>query len=500
MQDPHSDGFGVPPSPPARLEGAASGADGRRLGCVIGLVAAGLGLALCLVAAAGAAVYSAVQLSAHDPDGPPPPSSPEPVAPATPPAVPPAVPTPPAAPTPTVAPTGASAIYAIPLGDAPVRGPAGALVTIVEFSDFQCPFCRRAQDTLEEVAEAYPREVRFAFKHNPLPFHRNAADAAAATLEARRQQGDAGFWRMHDTLFENASALSRDDLARYAAAQGLDVDAFRLALEAGRHGAAIEADQALATSRGARGTPHFFINGRKLAGAQPLSRFRQVIDEELRRARALVAAGTPTSQVYAAATRDGLTAEAPAERPAPTPPPPTTVSLRAPPDAPSRGPADAPVVIQEFGEYQCPFCQRVQPTLAQLRERYGPRVRMVWRDNPLPFHHRAMPAALAAREVYRQGGDDAFWAYHDLLFEHQRELDLDHLVALADQVPGIDPREVRTAVTSQRHLARIQQDIEAAAGAGLRGTPTFVVHDRVVRGAQPLSAFVEAVEGALGDR
>ena len=127
------------------------------------------------------------------------------------------------------------------------------------------------------------------------------------------------------------------------------------------------------------------------------------------------------------------------------------VDLPAPRNAPSLGSARAPVVIQEISDFQCPFCSRVQPTIARLLQEYEGRVRLVWRDFPLPFHPNASPAAQAAREVYRQRGDAKFWAYNELLFANQRDLTRETLERLAQQVGGINMAQFRQALDTERH-------------------------------------------------
>ena len=180
----------------------------------------------------------------------------------------------------------------------PARGPRDALVTIVAFSDFQCPFCSRVEPTLAQVRERYGADVRIVWRNNPLPFHQNAMPAAEAALEARAQGGEDKFWQMHDLLFANQHALERADLTTYANQVGLDQGRFQRALASGTHRTAIQADMALAQRLGANGTPSFFINGVALTGAQPVEAFSRVIDQELVVARALVARGTTRDQVY----------------------------------------------------------------------------------------------------------------------------------------------------------------------------------------------------------
>ena len=151
---------------------------------------------------------------------------------------------------------------AVPLGG-PARGPATAKVTIVEFSDFQCPFCARVNATLEQLLRDYPNNVRILFRHNPLPFHNNAAPAAEAAVAAKKQ---GKFWEMHDKLFADQSDLERPALELHAVQLGLDLTAFRAALDTHAGKARVDEDLALGRQLGVRGTPNFFINGRSLIG------------------------------------------------------------------------------------------------------------------------------------------------------------------------------------------------------------------------------------------
>jgi protein-disulfide isomerase len=163
-------------------------------------------------------------------------------------------------------------------GAAPVRGPANAKVTIVIFSDFQCPFCSKVEGTLRAIEEQYRGKVRFAFRNNPLPFHEHARLAAKAALAAGEQ---GRFWEYHDTLFAHQDALTRPALERYAADLGLDLPRFRSALDEGVLDAALEADADDAGRLHIQGTPTFFVNGRRIIGAQPLEVFREAVDKAL---------------------------------------------------------------------------------------------------------------------------------------------------------------------------------------------------------------------------
>ncbi len=166
---------------------------------------------------------------------------------------------------------------------APSLGPRTAPVTVVTFSDFQCPFCARVNPTLERLREQYRDQVRIVWRNYPLPFHQNAMPAAEAAREVLRQRGNDAFWRYHAMLFENQRALTAEDLARYASAVGANGDLVRRALDDHRHQTAVRADIAAFDASGARaGTPAFFINGRMLRGAQPYERFAAAVDRALR--------------------------------------------------------------------------------------------------------------------------------------------------------------------------------------------------------------------------
>ena len=168
------------------------------------------------------------------------------------------------------------------------RGPETAPVTIVEFSEFQCPFCRRVLPTLRQVEERYRGRVRLVFRHFPLARHKEAPKAAEAA-ECARDQGR--FWEMHDRLFANAERLKPGDLKTHARAIGIDGAAFDTCLDSGRHAERWKRDLAEAESYGGSGTPMFLVNGRLISGAQPFAVFARVIEEELR-AKAGGGAGT----------------------------------------------------------------------------------------------------------------------------------------------------------------------------------------------------------------
>jgi protein-disulfide isomerase len=162
----------------------------------------------------------------------------------------------------------------------PATGPATAPVTIVEFSDFQCPFCSRLTPTLDQVKKKYGDKVRIVFRQFPLPMHQNAEKAAEAALCANDQ---GKFWQLHDAMFGNQAALAVDQLKAKAVELGLKADDFNKCLDSGAKAAVIEADKKAGSEAGVNGTPAMFINGRFLSGAVPFEQVSTVIDDELRR-------------------------------------------------------------------------------------------------------------------------------------------------------------------------------------------------------------------------
>jgi protein-disulfide isomerase len=180
---------------------------------------------------------------------------------------------------------------AVDASDSAALGPKNAPVTIVEFADFQCPYSAQASRTLKGLLLRYPNQVRWVFKHYPLRIHPGAPLAHEAALAAGEQ---GKFWEMHDLLFRNQNRLNRHDLVAYAAELNLDLTAFREALESRRLRHRVVRD----LNEGRRHlqvgvTPTFFINGKRVAGARPLSELRQLIEREL---SALTSPATPAAE------------------------------------------------------------------------------------------------------------------------------------------------------------------------------------------------------------
>lgn len=169
--------------------------------------------------------------------------------------------------------------YELPVGNSDVKGPKDGAITITEFSDYQCPFCARAEPIINEALDAYPTQARFVYKNFPLTsIHQNAMGAAQAALAARMQ---GKFWEMHELLFKNQRALQAEKLSEYAKQLGLDVAKFESDMKSDAVKKEIRADMRLAQNVGVRGTPTIFVNG-KLLRNRSIQGFKDIIDPILK--------------------------------------------------------------------------------------------------------------------------------------------------------------------------------------------------------------------------
>jgi protein-disulfide isomerase len=168
----------------------------------------------------------------------------------------------------------------IATANSPSKGPANAPIEMVEFSDFQCPFCLRADPTVQQVLKTYGDKIKFVYRHYPLPNHPAARPAAEAAACANEQ---GKFWPYHDLLFANPTKLSEADLKQHAVELSLNTAQFNSCVDTHKLKATIDADVRDGEEAGVNGTPAFYINGRMLSGAQPYDAFKKIIDEELGR-------------------------------------------------------------------------------------------------------------------------------------------------------------------------------------------------------------------------
>ena len=381
--------------------------------------------------------------------------------------------------------------------DDPMRGDRTALVTIVVFSDFQCPFCKKLEPTLDDVRAKYGKDVRVVWRNNPLAFHTNAKPCAEAARGVFLLGGNSAFWSFHDSAFAGSAMLDEAHYVTWATLAGVDGKAIKPGLAKHTWQSKIDDDIALAKRVGATGTPTSFINGIELSGAQPLSAFEKIIDTELPKARARLASGTAADRLYVELSKANF-----GTKPAPTATPTVTV---APPTlaevvynvpigtSPARGSPTALVTIVEFGDYQDPYSFKAKATLEKLAKDYGSDLRIVWKDNPLVFHRQAEPSAELANEARAQKGDVVFWQVHDALLDNQLHLENADLLALARRF-GLDEGKVSTAILTKKHNSAILGDETLARSMGATSTPTFFINGRRLVGAVAESEFTRRID------
>lgn len=354
----------------------------------------------------------------------------------------------------------------------PFRGTEDAEITIIEFSDFECPFCTRAQGTVDQILDNYDGKVKLVYGHLPLSFHPNAQKAAEAS-ECAADQGK--FWEYHDVLFEG-NGLDVSSLKRYADDLGLDTDRFDSCLDDGEKEALVMAHLSEAQKSGASGTPTFLINDRKVVGAQPYAVFEAEIESIL--------SGEPVPEPE------------PVE-PTPAPNPVKTVDISG---REIMGDESADVVMVEFSEFQCPFCTRVQPTIHQLLEDYDGKLKVAHMN--FIVHQSARTASVAAECAADQG---KYYEMHDLIFETQKT-DVDGLTELAQQL-GLDVDQFSTCLASDQKDDVLAEQQKAGTENGIRGTPSFIIGKEVdgvvtgtlVVGAQPIDKFKTVLDPLMSD-
>jgi protein-disulfide isomerase len=370
------------------------------------------------------------------------------------------------------------------------RGQKATKVTIVEFSDFQCPFCKRAEPTVKALLDKYGKDVSLVWMNQPLPFHEHAMDAATAFQAAGRQSPEKA-WALHDKMYENNTALARADIEKYAESVGLNMARFKKDWDDPKIKAEVDQDSKTGTAAGASGTPTFFINGNQLVGAQPQGSFETIIDAQIKKADELIKKGTPVKDVYDKLSDDAVK-NAPAPGAAAEPSPAAKQDVKVG-DAPTLGPASAKVTVVAFSDFQCPFCSRAVPTLKQVEDTYKGKIRVAFKNMPLPFHDKAHLAAEAALAANEQG---KFWEMHDKLFANQQALDRPNLEKYAEEL-GLNMAKFKAALDSGKFKDRVDKEAKEGNSFGATGTPTFFINGHILVGAQPFDAFKTAIDAEL---
>jgi protein-disulfide isomerase len=381
-------------------------------------------------------------------------------------------------------------VYKVPLGDAPVVGPADAPITIVVWSDYACGYCNRVQGTLDHLERLYPGLLRWV--HRTLPLDDDYTLAAEASLAADAQ---GKFKLMHSRLFALRGRVTRAEVELVARELGLDMMKFRADLDAGTYLKQIKTDMADAEVLGISGTPTFFINGRPVIGSEPMSVFASVVDEELARAE-MVRAKRPAN-LYAALVADGRTTgdtpDADREETKLDDKTAYRVGLGLP--GHQLGPDDALVTIVEWSDFQCPFCQKMAPVLAHVREKYGDQVRIIYRHMPMAFHKNAMLAAEAGAAAAAQG---KFWPFYDEVWKNFGHLTRADLESFAQTV-GLDMVKFRAALDDRRYHDAVVAEAAAAEAIGVTGTPTLFINGHPSVGSRDAATMDKLLDSYIAD-
>jgi len=378
----------------------------------------------------------------------------------------------------------ASKTASISVEGAPFTGDENAKATLVEFADYQCPYCSRAQAVVKELKQKYGDDLKFVFKQLPLrSIHRFAEPAARASVAAARQ---GKFWEMHDVLFQNSRALDDASLKKYASDLGLDMEQFARDLADPAVAQAVQNDVTEAMGLGVNGTPTFFINnvrvpmwdagtmGRMIDEAMAGGDPAKIADEINRQVQEQRMAAQRARQAQEAAMATKV----------------FDINIEG---APVLGAPDAPVTIVEFGDFQCPYCAGAQPLVKQVLDAFPGKIKLVFKHMPLTSIHPNAQAAAVAAEAAREQGK--FWEMKENLYKNYNKLGGDNLTRIAGEA-GLDVAKFQESIKKESHLEAINKSVADARSAMVNSTPTFFVNGKKVM-RRDFDTFKSMVEKAL---
>ncbi len=370
------------------------------------------------------------------------------------------------------------------------QGPQDAPITIIEFSNFQSTLCAEALPFLKQIMEDYSGEVRWVFKHYPVPPYNDASLAYEAALAAGEQ---GKFWEMHDLIFSNQSRMKRSHLLEYAEQLKLNIEKFTASLDSGKYKSVESNDIEEGYKLGVQQIPTFIVNGAKLDDIRNFTAFKaSFFDGEVSPVipppPPFDGEVAPSEQISPFPFDDGEVA------PATIPPSFPDQEQRLPPEpitlSPVRGHTEAPITIIEFSDFQSPLCARVATIINNIIEKYRGKVKWV-------FKHYPQDATTAHETAFAAGEQRKFWEMHDIIFSKQGEIDeLDHIL-YATQL-GLDMDRFMNDLNSERHQARINQDKEQGESMGVSEAPTFFINGKKVVGELSSSTFEAIIKEELG--
>ena len=382
-------------------------------------------------------------------------------------------------------------IYNVDLGTAIFRGPQDAPVTVVNFSDFQCPFSKRSVDLMEGLLKKYNGKVRYVFKHFPLSFHKWGKPASYAAIAAQNQ---GKFWEYYTKLYSDVKNINEETIAAYAKELKLDMDKFNADRTSAETAAKVQADITQGSLFGVRGTPTLFINGVRIVGANN-AKIEETITKQIVIGEQLKAKGV--KDPYSEIVKNGKTKFIPPKREAPAVSQ-DVYKVEIPAHAPVWGAENASVTIVLFDDFECPFCSRLYGTYEQLKKDYDGRIRIAFVNLPLGFHKKAKDAAYLAAAAHKQG---KFWEVYSFLFTKQKEWNRvpdfkEWLETNKADIPA-DWETLKKDMESKDIEKTVEEDIKAASALGLRGTPASFINGRFISGALPIDSFKKVIDEEL---
>ncbi len=413
--------------------------------------------------------------------------------------------------------------YRIDIRSRPWKGAEHARATVVVYCGFSGYYCRSSRENFRRIVRDYPQDVKLVWMDYPLGYYKRAMPAAVAAAEVFAQRGRAGFWKMHDRIYENPYKHTDDNLVKWALEAGADSVKVRSAITTLSHQVAINEMMKKAKTIGVHFTPAVFVNGVRLPNAKTYDDLQARVKSEIALAKATIGKGGVTLkgyyahvQRYALTKKGGglaLTPIKPYKPHKPYKPYKASSTLYHVPvtkKSPQLGPADGLVTLVLFGDFQCVFTFRLMCALRVTLRHFSKDVRLVWMNNPRPYHKRAFPAAEAAVEAFAQKGNRGFWpmlngifpmdlcksdgSYRFGFFRRRGEL-TDAGLAKRARKAGLRMSRYKRAMRLHTHKDRIQSEQKLAKGHWAYSTPTmFINGEKVIstKTAAELKILLEA--------
>jgi protein-disulfide isomerase len=376
------------------------------------------------------------------------------------------------------------------VGGHPLWGGRDAFVTVTVFADLESPHSIALLRELLPLKAQQGDELRVAFRHLPASDHGEGRLAARALAEIHATRGEQAFWHALAAIVRRGDALAPGVLAEVLADAGLP--GFPLSSPNPHAEGALADDGELATLLFVRDTPTVFVNGQRMTGFITRALLAEAIEHERRTAYLTLANGTAPPNVYTERTRKNFL------NVGVDPPARECVTTE---DSPAFGPANAVVTVVEFSDLECELCRQGDAALGAVLKAHAADVRVVWKNFPLPQHHRARLAAGVALAARRLGGDTAFWAVTHTLLEPRVKLDDDELTRAASRT-GLDATTLVSVARGGAYDAEIDRDVKLGESLAVSGAPTYFVNGQRIAGALPepeLRALFER-ELSLGRR